>query len=309
MENTSMNFNEFAETVVEALKKAMGEKFQVTTTVVKKNNGVELLGIVVQEEGLNTSPTVYINDFYDNYKEGTEIPKIVEALARIFHQSRIPEEVNLSDFLDFEKAKKQITVRLIHYEKNKKLLLDTPWRPACNLALVCYYSVQQSPFYGRASILVRNEHLKKWNITDRELFAEALANTPVRYPASIDSMEDLIFKNWSEERKEQLLTELESDKIRIPLFVLSNRQRLQGAVCMFYPGVLRQFARRIGRDLYILPSSVHEVLLLPDEGDREKEELLSMVTDINKNCVSDCEILADSVYYYRRESDRIEQIC
>lgn len=309
MENTSMNFNVFAETVVEALKETMGERFQITTTVVKKNNGVELLGIVVQEEGLNTSPTVYINDFYDNYREGTEIPKIVEALARICHQSRIPEEVNLSDFLDFEKAKGQISVRLIHYEKNKKLLLDTPWRPACNLALVCYYTVQQSPFYGRASILVKNEHLEKWGITDKELFAEALVNTPVRYPASIDSMEDLIFKNWSEERKDQLFEEMREGEVRIPLFILSNRQRLQGAVCMFYPGVLRQFARRIGRDLYILPSSVHEVLLLPDEGDREKEELLRMVTDINRNCVADCEILADSVYYYRRESDRIEQIC
>ena len=140
MENTSMNFNVFAETVVRELKKTMGERFQITTTVVKKNNGVELLGIVVQEEGLNTSPTVYINDFYENYKEGTAVPKIVEALARILHQSRIPEEVNLSDFLDFETAKEQISVRLIHYEKNKKLLLDTPWRPVCNLALVCYYT-------------------------------------------------------------------------------------------------------------------------------------------------------------------------
>lgn len=105
MENTSMNFNVFAETVVRELKKTMGERFQITTTVVKKNNGVELLGIVVQEEGLNTSPTVYINDFYENYKEGTAVPKIVEALARILHQSRIPEEVNLSDFLDFERRR------------------------------------------------------------------------------------------------------------------------------------------------------------------------------------------------------------
>lgn len=309
MENTSMNFNVFAETVVRELKKTMGERFQITTTVVKKNNGVELLGIVVQEEGLNTSPTVYINDFYENYKEGTAVPKIVEALARILHQSRIPEEVNLSDFLDFETAKEQISVRLIHYEKNKKLLLDTPWRPVCNLALVCYYTVQQSPFYGKASILVKNEHLEKWGITDKDLFAEALVNTPVRYPASIEPIEELIFRNWADEKKEKLREELQSDQVRIPLFVLSNRQRLQGAVCMFYPGVLKQFAGRIGRNLYILPSSVHEVLLLPDQGDRNRQELLRMVTEINENCVADCEILADSIYYYRIETDRIEQLC
>jgi len=309
MENTSMNFNVFAETVVKALRKAMGERFQVTTTMVKKNNGVELLGIVVQEEGLNTSPTVYINDFYENYKEGTTIPKIVEALGRIFYQSRIPEEVNLSGFLDFETAKEQISVRLIHYEKNKELLMNTPWRQVCNLALVCYYTVQQSPFYGKASILVKNEHLQKWDITDKELFAEAIVNTPVRYPVSIEPIEELIFRNWADEKKERLLEELKADRIQIPLFVLSNRQRMQGAVCMFYPGVLRKFAGRIGRNLYILPSSVHEVLLLPDQGDKDSQELLQMVTEINENCVADCEILADSVYYYRRETDRIEQLC
>lgn len=309
MENTSMNFNVFAETVVKALRKAMGEKFQVTTTMVKKNNGVELLGIVVQEEGLNTSPTVYINDFYENYKEGTTIPKIVEALVRIFYQSRIPEEVNLSGFLDFETAKEQISVRLIHYEKNKELLMNTPWRQVCNLALVCYYTVQQSPFYGKASILVKNEHLQKWDITDKELFAEAIVNTPVRYPVSIEPIEELIFRNWADEKKERLLEELKADRIQIPLFVLSNRQRMQGAVCMFYPGVLRKFAGRIGRNLYILPSSVHEVLLLPDQGDKDSQELLQMVMEINENCVADCEILADSVYYYRRETDRIEQLC
>ncbi len=309
MENTSMNFNVFAETVVKALRKAMGERFQVTTTMVKKNNGVELLGIVVQEEGLNTSPTVYINDFYENYKEGTTIPKIVEALVRIFYQSRIPEEVNLSGFLDFETAKEQISVRLIHYEKNKELLMNTPWRQVCNLALVCYYTVQQSPFYGKASILVKNEHLQKWDITDKELFAEAIVNTPVRYPVSIEPIEELIFRNWADEKKERLLEELKADRIQIPLFVLSNRQRMQGAVCMFYPGVLRKFAGRIGRNLYILPSSVHEVLLLPDQGDKDSQELLQMVTEINENCVADCEILADSVYYYRRETDRIEQLC
>ena len=309
MENTSMNFNVFAETVVKALRKAMGERFQVTTTMVKKNNGVELLGIVVQEEGLNTSPTVYINDFYENYKEGTTIPKIVEALVRIFYQSRIPEEVNLSGFLDFETAKEQISVRLIHYEKNKELLMNTPWRQVCNLALVCYYTVQQAPFYGKASILVKNEHLQKWDITDKELFAEAIVNTPVRYPVSIEPIEELIFRNWADEKKERLLEELKADRIQIPLFVLSNRQRMQGAVCMFYPGVLRKFAGRIGRNLYILPSSVHEVLLLPDQGDKDSQELLQMVTEINENCVADCEILADSVYYYRRETDRIEQLC
>jgi len=187
--------------------------------------------------------------------------------------------------------------------------MNTPWRQVCNLALVCYYTVQQSPFYGKASILVKNEHLQKWDITDKELFAEAIVNTPVRYPVSIEPIEELIFRNWADEKKERLLEELKADRIQIPLFVLSNRQRMQGAVCMFYPGVLRKFAGRIGRNLYILPSSVHEVLLLPDQGDKDSQELLQMVTEINENCVADCEILADSVYYYRRETDRIEQLC
>ena len=82
-------------------------------------------------------------------------------------------------------------------------------------------------------------------------------------------------------------------------------QKMNGAACMFYPGVLEDFGKKLGRDFYLLPSSVHEVILVPADETVSKEALWEIVTDINRTQVAEEEILADSVYYYDRKKDRI----
>ena len=107
----------------------------------------------------------------------------------------------------------------------------------------------------------------------------------------------------------KLKADMENDEDRIPMYVLSNKQKLQGAACMFYPDILKNFAEEKNSDLYILPSSIHEVILLPAVGDLEKEGLLEMVTEINKTQVQECDVLADSVYYYNRKLQQLERLC
>ena len=78
---------------------------------------------------------------------------------------------------------------------------------------------------------------------------------------------------------------------------------------MLYSDVIKDFAKKMEKNLYILPSSIHEVILLPDDESQTKEELLEMVTDINRTQVEECEVLADSVYYYHKEKDYMERLC
>ena len=114
---------------------------------------------------------------------------------------------------------------------------------------------------------------------------------------------------WIDHLLLKLKADMENDEDRIPMYVLSNRQKLQGAACMFYPDILKNFAEEKNSDLYILPSSIHEVILLPATEDMEKENLLEMVTEINKTQVQECDVLADSVYYYSRQSQQLMRIC
>lgn len=333
--NTSMNFTLFTASLVKGLQEKMGNDYKVFSNLVKKNNGIELTGIIVEEKNCNTSPTIYVDDFYENYQEGVSIEEIVEALYRIFHKSRFQESVDLSNFTSFDSAKKQIAFKVVNYEKNWELLKEIPHKVFYNLAIIFYYAVQEPPFCGKASILIQNSHLKSWGITLEELYKEAMINTPVMFPAQIENIEDVMLgmlegslkrdydgkkekreisleitgDKWIDGLLMKLQEDLKNDTDRIPMYVLSNKQKLQGAACMFYPEILRKFANENKCDLYILPSSIHEVILLPAESDTSRENLLDMVTEINRTQVEECEILADSVYFYERNSDKIERLC
>lgn len=333
--NTSMNFMLFTASVVKGLQEKMGEDYKIFSNHVKKNNGIELTGIIVEEKNCNTSPTIYINDFYENFQNGVSIDEIVDEIFRIFRQTKIPDSVDLSGFIQYERAKKQVAFKLVNYEKNKELLKTIPHKVFYNLAMVFYYAVQEPPFYGKASILIHNSHLESWHIDFQELYCQALSNTPRMFPASIENIEDMIVgmlhgsmkkdtgpkageneaasetagQEWIDQLLLRLKEDIENEEERIPMYVLSNRQKMQGAACIFYPDILKNFSKEKNSDLYILPSSIHEVILLPAKDATDKEELLTMVTEINRTQVEECEVLADSVYYYHKDSDRLEQIC
>lgn len=333
--NTPMNFALFETAVVKGLQEKMGEDYRILSNQVKKNNGILLTGIIVEEKNSNTSPTIYLDDFYENYQNGVGLDKIVESLYRVFFKTKIKESVDLSNFLEYEKAKNQIAFKIVNFDKNRELLKTIPYKAFFNLAIIFYYVVQEPPFYGKASILIHNNHLNNWGIDLEQLYTQAKENTPRLFPANIENIEELILgmirssmktdKMRQEGEKEidleitgdecadhlmlKLKADMENDEDRIPMYVLSNKQKLQGAACMFYPDILKKFAEEKNSDLYILPSSIHEVILLPATGDMEKENLLDMVTEINKTQVQECDVLADSVYYYSRQSQQLMRIC
>lgn len=322
--NTSMSLSLFTASIICEMQKKMGEKYRVLSSIVKKNNGVELTGIIIKEEGCNTSPTIYINDFHEEYKRGLPLETIVERLCEIFYKNRYNGSINLSDFAVYEKARKQLAFKVINYEKNWELLKEVPHKVFCNLAIVFYYVVSQSPFDGKASILIHLSHLKNWGISEEELYRDAMKNAPLILPPQIENIEDvmigLLEKGISEEenRKEEnneresiniFLGRLhaEKQKERIPLYVLSNNKKILGAACMLYPGVLQKFAEIVNCNLYVLPSSVHEVILLPEDENVSGASLLAMVTEINRTQVEESEVLADSVYYYNKNTDKLER--
>ena len=157
--NTAMNFTLFTTAVVNGLQEKLGEDYRILPNQVKKNNGVVLTGIIVEEKDSNTSPTIYLDDFYENYQNGVCLDQIVESLYRIFHKTKIKEAVDLSNFLEFEKARKQIAFKLVNYEKNREMLKTIPYKVFLDLAIIFYYVVQEPPFYGKASIPVSYTHL------------------------------------------------------------------------------------------------------------------------------------------------------
>lgn len=332
--NTSVNFAVFTASIIKVLQEKMGDDYKISSSNVKKNNGIELTGIIVEKKGCNTSPTIYADDFYDDYLKGISLEEIAETICSIAQKSRFTKSVDLSGFTDFEKAKGQIAFKVINYGKNRELLQDVPHKTFYNLAIVYYYVVKEPPFYGKASVLIHNQHLIKWGIESDVLYRTAMENTPLLFPAVIEGIEDVmtdILKNtlddrkgsksedenilaeilnddWSNELFIRLQNDLKNEKNKISMYVLSNKQKLNGAACMLYPDILKNFAEEKKCDLYILPSSVHEVILLPVSQQTSGAALVDMVTEINKTQVEEIEVLADSVYCFRRDRNCIEKL-
>lgn len=327
--NTSIDFTSFTQKILKILQEKLGADYTVFSHYVKKNNGMELTGIVAKRTGRSTSPTIYINGFYKEGITEDEIKRAADALYDEFQKAEFEDDIDLSGFVAFDKAKNKLAFKLIHAEKNKELLKSVPHRLFHNLAIVFYYIVQEAPFYGNAVILVRDSYRKKWGTTTDELMELALQNTPRLLPGVITDMEEVMREILSEGLKndiksaktgesereslldenwfDDLIDQMSSDAIekKISMYVLTNKQKMYGAACMLYPEILKNFAEKMKQDFYILPSSVHEVILVPANAGTDQESLREIVTDINRTQVAEDEILADSVYFYSRSRDKI----
>lgn len=296
-----MEFTNFTTLVQREVEKRAGENYRVKMNDVMKNNGVVLRGITLMQDDSNISPTIYLNPYYDAYENGdTTLGTVIDEVIDTYERNKINRSIDMKFFLNYETVKSRIIFKLINTEKNRELLRDVPYIPFHDLSIVFQCLVSEERF-GNASILIHNVHLQLWKVNARELYECALENTPLLQGYELADMNTVL-----EEMK--ALGGIDDEEIEdmqqeVPMYVLSNKSRINGASCILYKDILKDFAMVVDKDLYVLPSSIHEVILLPSDGTQESEQLKEMVREINQSQVEKEEVLSDSVYYYRRSDD------
>lgn len=296
-----MEFTNFTTLVQREVEKRAGENYRVKLNDVMKNNGVVLRGITLMQDDSNISPTIYLNPYYDAYENGdTTLGTVIDEVIDTYERNKINRSIDMKFFLNYETVKSRIIFKLINTEKNWELLRDVPYIPFHDLSIVFQCLVSEERF-GNASILIHNVHLQLWKVNARELYECALENTPLLQGYELADMNTVL-----EEMK--ALGGIDDEEIEdmqqeVPMYVLSNKSRINGASCILYKDILKDFAMVVDKDLYVLPSSIHEVILLPSDGTQESEQLKEMVREINQSQVEKEEVLSDSVYYYRRSDD------
>ena len=290
-----MNITSFTNQVVCFLQEQLGEEYHVFSRKVTKNNGVALTGIVARRENINSFPTIYINDYYREDIKEEEVQGIALKMAERLRLADLKRPIDLSGFTDFEKAKTRLSFKLINTGKNKALLADIPNRPFFNLSIVYFYLIENPPFQGKATVLIRKSHMDAWNIAEEELYEAAYLNAPKLLPSRIENMNQVLDGIFPPELFEDM----------IPMYVLTNCEKLFGASCMLYPDELKSFAEKMDSDLFILPSSVHEIILIPERPDLNQGSFLDIVAEINHSQVPKEEVLADSVFFYNKKEDAL----
>lgn len=314
-----MNYSQFMIKMKEGLRERLGTEVEVEAVSVPKNNGVVLQGIALRRPGEKVVPTIYTEGFYMDYMEGRDMEDILEDFLEIYERQDTAVTPDVEFFSDYEKVKKRLSIKLVGREKNKAMLAGMPHREFLDMAVI-FYCLVDSPLAGTAAILIKDAHMKSWGVTAEELYEDALSNAERMLPGTIRSMEELLSRMMLEEdipmwewksKEQEDFPRLEgacaenSISREVPLLVLTNNRRYLGASCMLYRGLLAGFAGKLGKNFYILPSSVHEVILLPEDRVDRSENLLGMVTEVNRTQLAPEDILSDTVYYYDRESGEI----
>lgn len=291
-----MEYKEFVEYIKMNAGYIAGEGGNITINHVIKNNGCEMDGLVIMEKGKDIAPTIYLDSFYELYTNGENINNIIRQIEVIYEQNKNNVTFDVNILKHFDTIKDKIVYKVVNYRSNEKLLEQVPHKRILDLAVVFYCLLDNE--YGRsATALIYNNNLKNWNVTIDDVYKAALKNTPDLLHSKISSMAALFEKCGVNVDGEEVDLK---DYVPSDMYVLTNESKLNGAACILYENVLYDFAQKLGADLYILPSSVHEVILLPKLSMFEKDELVNMVKEVNTEGVAADEVLSDHVYEYNR---------
>lgn len=311
-----MNYNQFKESLLQSLREAFPPETNIQFRKIRRNNGIELDALSILEHNRNIAPTIYLNYYYREYLITDNLTKIQQMVLEDYKRNLIDQPIDVYKFTDFEKMKPHVVFKMIHKEKNQNILSDIPSFEYMDLSIVFYLLFTASE--GRnASILIQNSHLNIWNTNKEELFALAAKNTPELLPYQLKSMsaflQDMatdttsVFENTDASSNKETNSSLaektditSASSISDTMFVLTNNSKLNGACCILYPDLLKNFSLLYDCDIYILPSSIHEVLLMPAYDKKNIEELNHLVQEVNASQLEEEEILSDHVYYYSR---------
>jgi hypothetical protein len=285
-----MNYQEFLKNIQTQLSVFLPDA-DLHIQQIARNNGNFYDGLVIVRGGINIAPTIYLMPYYHRYLEGVSLEDIYADILDTYQKNLPDQNFDTTIFTNFAKAKDRIVMRVINYERNLELLAQVPHFRYLDLAVV-FYCLLASDENQQASILIYNQHLSFWGIDADTLYECAIENTPKLLPHEMKDMNTILQTVLSEE--------IIDDTADIPMYILTNRYHTNGACVILYDQLLKQLADSFDRDLVVLPSSIHEVLLVPVEVSVDLAQYDKMVQEVNETQLADDEMLSNHAYFFSR---------
>ncbi|MBO5033746.1 MAG: hypothetical protein J6D08_18060 [Lachnospiraceae bacterium] len=298
-----MNYEIFKEVVADTFKDYLPEQYRDmemrVLSVNKVNRMMDGINLIGGKDDRLISPTIYINDMYDHYKACNDLKEAIqtgaERMVNAFRKCPEAPRVDLAD------AKDNIVFQLVNTEQNRELLAGVPHREFQDLSILYRWVVKMDQD-GIQSTIVKNELAENLGLQEEQLFKLASENTRRILPPCVKSMNEILREMFMkdgmpQEIAEMMVGEMPADQM---MWVISNERGINGAISMLYEDKLHALAEQLENDLYILPSSIHEVIAV-SASMGEPNELAQMVAEINMAQVSLEERLSNQVYHYDKD--------
>lgn len=267
-----------------------------------KQNDVERTSISIRMPEETICPLIYLEPFYDAYENGKTMDSILKeiSMVRINSVDDSLRQFNYRAIMDYSFVQGRLQTRLYDTERNEKKLKELVHRNFGDLSAVYSIDLGGDSSHSMA-VMVRPEFLQNWGITEQKLHEDSLLADLGRNPR-LCSMLALIESLPAGRTAVNYLDhpELLKKDMDMPMLVLTNGQSSFGASLIIHPDIREKIAECMGGDYYVLPSSVHEVIIVPADGSAglSVRELNDMVRQINETQVAPEEQLSDKVQYY-----------
>ncbi len=302
----------FSEFVAAKIKDYLPIKYQEADCRVKEsigNNGIYQSGIALHLPGESGERTIYMDRYYSELKAGIPMNKIMGEIAVQLDGCR---ELDLmlkdSQIEDYQYVKSYLSISLINKGANRRKLLHMPYMEMEDLAMICRVDLPYPE--GLVVTEVMNEFLKTWGVSKEAMFGAALKNLweykDFTLRASVPMVAHLLEGQCE---PENLLDVPDGTPVDLQemLYILTNRGNIRGASAILCPSVMNKISDLFPEGFYIIPSSIHETLIVPKRWGFQIKAMEEMTHDINRTMVSNEEILSSHIYEYDRDAGRIRQ--
>lgn len=300
----------FADEIASGIMKYFPEDRQMQCRVVEttKNNNVNRVAITFHEAGGSVGPVIYMEPFREAAINGRPMNEIMGEIAETVSRSmEQTQHFKPMEYGDYESVKDYLSVTLINGRENRQMLSHMLYRQMEDLALILELKFPMKD--GVGSVKVSHELAERWAVDTDVLFEQAERNAMKAEPARLQNIEDVLSQIGADGKETENLLDREDSELKtIGIYVLSNRSKVKGAAAISYPGVMEKVDHLFPNGFYILPSSIHELLVVPKSPDLDPKGLGEMVREINRSEVAKEDQLSDRVYTYDRDAKTIRQV-
>lgn len=280
-----------------AVKSAAGTGYEVDLCETRKNNGIILKSVSIRRPGKNAMPKMHIDGMLEMIASGKmEINEAAGLIVKACkeNEQEVEKFERITRGLSKEKILKCVMGQMVNKAANARMLLEAPHKTVLDLAFV-YRVILQESEYGTSTFLVSHALCDRYGISFEELDSAASSNT---------DREGFMAHTMGSILAEMDLLADKTTASACPMLVITNNRGLYGAAVMANPEYFESLSAKTGCDLYILPSSIHEVIAVPAEG-MEPDELRQMVMEVNASELDREEFLSDNVYQHSRKTNEI----
>lgn len=295
--------------IVEAVQERLGEGYEVKLKLVTKTNNQTRAGVMITDKKTKNitpviCPIIYLEGFIDEIDAGRMLlPDAVNEILGMYDKSKGKHLVQIINNMDREEFLQRIIPQAVSRENNTELLGNVPHKELLDIAII--YRCELEMNHGEMkSFIVTNENLGLWDVTLKELDMAAKRNVTYKRPYHIYPMDSILKNLLLDNHIEK--SDIPTGRSRCEMYAVTNEGMIYGASVLDSPEIFEKLAKKLSGNLLILPSSLYEVIAIPETGNEDIASLRQTVMDINHSQLEPEEVLSNQVYRYDRDTETIE---